>query len=513
MTRLDYIIVLTKGLLEAPEEIESELLDYFGGIFEITELRKPEAVSLGVGLDNGAVLSFATWYKSIRSEQDVKCKVRSLAYEIDALPEHIAAAFSGTQEYLVEVITEHKSQYYIIKSTYSSQYEMTVDLFIEWVKAQKNKEELLQLITEIISDSNQLNGRKGISKESLYSYLHTAEGIEVFEMLASNLLEEIQIECIVTEIALEIPEYLKYLFFKYVFKEDVIEEDPVVYLYPERKVTGKELITLICAQKADAIIWKLIQEDLEEYPLDLFPLTAASELEDTINSLTDEVLYDSGLVFSVCNAIRKFSKEQGIRPIIPFEIKEAFSPSDKEYDKAVERGMSNRWYLQSNKKAWEFYLFEPVAITMQLDSKEVFEQSKQAFLKALSDIELFAHKINSPLEEAFRLSHYFLSDEVPNGDFNENHLSEIVKDIISKGFLFVFVEIVNNNFFYIEEWNKMKYNRNSICGLFALTVSDVFGGMGSWNDQYVDEYPEEFERISSQTFMARKKYFIALMSN
>jgi hypothetical protein len=168
--------------------------------------------------------------------------------------------------------------------------------------------------------------------------------------------------------------------------------------------------------------------------------------------------------------------------------------------------------LKSNENPWEICYFEPLPITTLVDPQTDIQKAKNEFAQALSEIEIFSNKIQSPFEEAFRFANYFLTATVPAGKFDSNHLAAISKDLISKGFSERSTEVLKNNFLYLEEWHKLTYSNESILGLFAVNNADQFGGMGSWNDQYIEEDPETYDRVSAQTFSAMKNYFMELLS-
>ncbi|WP_018341490.1 hypothetical protein [Cytophaga aurantiaca] len=514
MNRLDYIITLSKGILEAPEENIEELLNYFGAIFELKEIQKPGAVSLAAGLDDGTEVCFADWAKQLRTEKIKKCVVRSVAQESDKLPEHILAAFAGTQEYLFEVLTEKSTHCYVIKTFYSPSYAITTELFGELVDVQTNSEAHWELVANLITESNELNGRKAVAKSEARAYLNSKEGKGEFNFLATKLSEEMQIECTVAGTPFLLPGHLKNLFYQSDFSffgDDNNRE--IAFLYALKECSAEQLIQLVHAQPSVAAVWSACEADMQEWPLPDVPVSKATELEAFIQKQTTEQLSLTGLVNVVCGAIRRLSEENHVRPTIPESLKDVFGPDKTEYDKALARGNSkDRWYLKSNETPWEVSFFEPLTITTLLESKGNVEVVKKEFSQALSEIEQFAKKIQSPFEEAFRFANYFLIETVPEGNFDAAHLEVISKDLTTKGFSERSLEVLKNNFLYLEEWYKLNYDRETILGLFAVKNANQFGGMGSWNDQYVEEDPETYEKVSAETFSAMKKYFVVLLS-
>ena len=513
MNRTDYILTLTKGILEAPQEITDNLLDYFSAIYELKEIQKPGAVSLAAGLDNGKEVAFTDWVRLLHSEKIKKCLVRSVGQTAGQLPEHIAAAFAGTQKYLIEVVTEKTTRCYVLKSFYSPSYAITTELFTELADVQTNSDGIWDQIVHQITESNEMNGRKAVDKSVVHEYLNSREGKDIFNFLASNLSDEMQIECAVSGTPFIIPEHLKHVFYQSDFSSFGDSGREIAFLYALNKCSPEQLIELVQAQPSVEAVWQGCEVGLKEYPLPEIPLLKASEFEAFIKKQTTETLNTNGLINLVCSSIRKLSEQNHVRPTIPETLKDMFGPDKKDYDKALARGKSkDRWYLKSNETPWEVCYFEPLPITTLLDPKADVQKAKHEFSAALSEIEQFAKKIQSPFEEAFRLANYFLTASVPTGNYDQQHLEIISNDLLKKYFSERAVEVLKNNFPYLEEWHKIKFDDETILGLFAVNNANQFGGMGSWNDQYVEEDPETYGRVSAQTFAAMKNYFVTLLS-
>jgi len=51
-------------------------------------------------------------------------------------------------------------------------------------------------------------------------------------------------------------------------------------------------------------------------------------------------------------------------------------------------------------------------------------------------------------------------------------------------------------------------------GLLAYLLSDVFGGMGSWNDQYFEtpEAQQQYDAISARLYGALSAFFVATLN-
>lgn len=512
MKRIDYLITLTKAILEVPEKNIKEVLTYFGTLFEFEEIQKPGVVSLSAGLDDGKLVPFADWINILRTEKVKIFRIRSVIQEQDKLPAHIAAAFAGTQEYLIEVITEKTVHCYAIKTFYSPPYAITPDQFADLIDAQDNSEALWELITHLVSQSNELNGRNTIEKNHIRAYLNTNDGKEVFNLIASNLTEEMQIECIVAGSPFILPEKLKELFYQSDFSFGA-EDREIAFLYPEKQPTSDELLALVHAQPFVTEIWNVCATEIEQYPSPEIPALKASEFASYLQGQTSDQLTITGLTSIVCRAICMLCEQKHIRPAIPLSLQGIFGPGKKEYDKAIARGRSkDKWYLKMTEHGWEVNFFEPMPITTLLAPKYDFIVIKENFEKALQDIAVFAEKIDSPFAEAFRFAAWFIDRKIPAGDFDAEHIEAIKKSLELDGFTERALGVFQNNASYLEDWHKMHFSTPMIYNLFAIKCADVFGGMGSWNDQYLENDQGEFDQVSAQAFSSMKNYFVAILS-
>ena len=132
-------------------------------------------------------------------------------------------------------------------------------------------------------------------------------------------------------------------------------------------------------------------------------------------------------------------------------------------------------------------------------------------LKEISD---FAKKIDSEYWEPFALAHYLLSNGAPAGNFDEAHLTLLKKDITKRGFSELAIENFEYAFlFYCENFKTMQ-RTDKIYRLMAVSFCDVFGGMGSWNDIYVEgeEDNKLYQSLSAAAFLHVKQYYAAMLS-
>ena len=192
-------------------------------------------------------------------------------------------------------------------------------------------------------------------------------------------------------------------------------------------------------------------------------------------------------------------------------MKIVFGPDELDGKRARARSRlsDDQWYLQGIRQPWELYLFTPLPVPVQAENTD---HGREAFLGSLQQIIPFSQKIGSPFTETFLLSKFILSNTLPGGHFDEAHESNIVAALQQNGFSQYALETFRNTFSYIKDFHRLQWPAESILGLCALSLSNVFGGMGSWNDMDPGEDGEVYQRVSADLFEAIRKYFAELIS-
>jgi hypothetical protein len=508
----DYILALTSGSLSASEEEISRLMNDFSKRFELKELAKPGVVSLGGRGEGQKEMNFIDWVKYVRAE-----RVRNICFCWESnrkasLPSHIAAAFAGGQDYLLQLTTESSVKTYTLRTILCSQYELKASQFVELMDAQDQKDLLWSRAGEMVHEFNKLNDRPAIMITNIRDYFLGPEIDHVFDMLASQLLKEIQIECKIGDRSFYIPPQLSTLFFQSDFPFPEPSDKNYVYLYPVKEILGSDLLSLVNAQNFSEEVWAGCEIEFKKYPQLNLPGLASKELPEFIAKMNSSAVAEvSGIV---CRVICTLCEQKKCKPFIPAALKNFFGPNEMEEKRAQARSRMGKeeWFIQSNKNPWELYFFERLEACLPLENSKPDEGAKNDFDKVLKEITTFAEKIQSPFAEAFLLAHYCFGAEIPRGNFDQKHLAGIKASMNKKKFSQRAIQNFENVFYYSEDMLKMNWDPERIYGLWAVSISDVFGGMGSWNDQYVESEQETYQRLSSELFSAMKNYFAVLLS-
>jgi len=515
MRRDDYIRIITSGLLTIPEDGFAGALAHFGQRFEMSELHKPGAVSLAGQHAFGDTMPFAEWLEGLRSEQVLRVSFSWSAAAND-LPPAVAAAFAGGLLQLMHVSTANARRSYVLQTVRCPQYELTPEQFEKLIDQQEYAPALWRRIEELVSEGNALNNRRAFPAGSVAAYLQGnngfAEGCDVFDFMASDLFREAQIESIVLGGTFILPDPMKALFYQSGFSFGDDDRD-TAYLYPLRDVTPADLYALIAAQPFDAaVIWHRTAVSLQEYPPAGIPEPTAMGWEQTLHSLDAESF--SRVVGAVCQAICRLCEENGGRPVIPQALASHFGPDALDAERARIRARinSNQWYLEGTRSPWELYVFAFAGEVSEEPEPSEKQSWLEAFRKALDAAQGFALQIGSPFAEAFRLGGFVLDADFPAaGGFDAVHEAAVRTALQNAGFSDNAQEIFLRSFWLGEELTLLQWSPGRIRGLIALDVTDVFGGMGSWNDVGPDGDNDTYQRITDELFRSRENFFSEIL--
>lgn len=509
MKRDDYILAITSGLLTADEAAFDAAVNHFGQFYELKQPARSGFVSIAGADVQQAPVPFVEWISVFRKEQ-VKEVYFYWAYEQThhSMPAHVEAAFAGAQSLQLCVITGNQTSHWRLRTLFSSQYEMTVQQFIALLDAQQQKETVWRRAEEVVNESNRLNDRPHIESANMKDYLQ-GEGKDVYNFLVSQIITEVQVECEVLGIPFIIPEEMQGLLYKSDFGSFYGSNDGrvPVFLYPTGKVTGEELQKLANAQPFAMEVWEELEKSLTEYPLTNIP---SSGYPAALDALDEAAVQE--ISHSLCRAIAVRCEQHGLQPIIPAELLHCIGPDELDGKRAQARSRlsdGKQYYLQSNQQPWELYLFTPMPATgvLPVESGDL----KSHFLSVLKQIAVLAEKMQTPFAEAFTSALFLSGVNVPDGNFNEEHENHIVAAMQEKGFSDQAGHVFSNHFSYMKDLHLLGWSSERIFSLCAISMADVFGGMGSWNDLDPGEDALEYQRLSADLFETMKRYFATLI--
>jgi hypothetical protein len=510
MRRTDHILSLTSSLLSANEKQFLSIFSILEEIYAINEIRKINHVSLGVKEEEREE-PLAAWARRLHNEGVLNVNFFYIDFNDPSLPAHIAAAFAGASDLLMEITTEKNTRSYLLKTFFSPPYEITPENFIELLNSQAGKEIAWARAATVILDSNALNNRKVFDPVETPDYLITDEGRMVFEYLVTDLIKEIQIELAIHEQEFIIPEHLESVFVKQENEFPIIDKLGLFSLYPLVDVTAQEILSLVEAQPFKDQTWEKLNTTLQMYADPEMPPVAITEWKDKIMKMDPQQL--KKFVHPVCGSICRLCEENDTSPVIPQVLADRFGPDEAEQKRISARfkASSNSRNLEVTTQPWEYYQFMQIESIQHAQQPSVTD-TQEKVIEALEDIRAFAAVIQSPYEEAFRLSLFVLTTPLPAGLYNEEHIHLLIEKLQAAGFSERAVENFRNASWIGGLLKSLQWNDTRIQNMLAINVADVFGGMGSWNDQYVEHEQDKYLTVSAALFEALRKHLASLLS-
>lgn len=504
MRRTDHILAITSALLTSSKEQFDASIARITDVYELKEPRKPNAVSLGVVVNNQEQ-SFDHWLKETQEKTVVSVSFFYYSSQQQDLAPHMAAAFAGSSDLLMEVKTKTDSKVFKLVTYFSPSYEILPQQFIEVLNAQPDQQLVWSRASDLILQSNKLNNLSVFNSEETREYLQTQEGGHVFGYLVSDLIKEIQIECSINNQTFIIPEAFKSLFVKH--QPFGFEDDrDYVYLYNLLDVTAEDILTLAEAQSFEPEIWGQLNTFVAEWQDETMPPMPVEQWKGKIMSYDHDML--QRIVNHVCRSIAKLCEDKKLLPVIPETLAKIFGPNEEDRKRANARskGEKDRWSLQSTKQPWEYYAFRELDVDRLAADPDATE-TRLAFEKALREIQAFAKEIGSPFEGAFLLALFILHD------LKTFDPEQVEKQLLANNSSEHAVDVMKRQLWMAEQFGNLGFSNDQIKGLMALSVADVFGGMGSWNDQYVENDYERYQAVSAKLYQVMKDYSAVIISS
>ena len=201
------------------------------------------------------------------------------------------------------------------------------------------------------------------------------------------------------------------------------------------------------------------------------------------------------------------------QPLIPAALEEIFGPDQEERRRLSFRARLQHdmgWYLKSHPAPWRMFVFdedrcEAGAAAATATAAIIKVDHQQRFEAALEAIRTFAAKVQSPFVVHFQLAKSLAAKARVDAPFNRLAFERIC---------------VSNNVpehltgtELIDLFAAFGWRPRRVLGLAGTAAADVFGAMGSWNDQSFDgDEAAQFAAVSSQLFCTMNGYLASLLT-
>ncbi len=509
MLETDFILMMTTGFLLAPESAKQKMLTDFEVPYELSVPRAPGRVSIGA---LGAVgpLPFKKWIDIVRAGNLVSVSVVYVPYERPGLATHIAAAFAGVVSYILEAETGKGKQTWYLQAENSLRSSITAAQFADFVESQPDKAVLWNRLHFLINESNSLNNRPLVPRGGTRAWLKTPAGESVFDSLGDNLLSEMQIEAEIRGISIVFsPEWNTYFIppgERSPFYASGTGKEPV-YFYLLRRVTADELKRIIAAQPFADKILPALRQLINKEPS--HGLNGIDDAETLLQRGTNDQLQTLGSL--VCQVIREYCEENELLPVLPPSLAAVFGPDETDQRRARARGHTEKFLLlKPAGNPWRYYQFIPLADVELPRQDQTREDIDLGFRSSLDAIYRFAEKQRlSFYAGIFKLAALVVSPEVMERSFTAENITGLIKE---HGLPEELRQTLTDSIYYVSGMQSLEWPMPGCFGLLAVSLTNVFGGMGSWNDMSFEEDADMYNRVSADFFLARELFFSSQLS-
>jgi hypothetical protein len=509
------VMAATVGMLTCPDECLSDALVQCDRLFDSSVLYSTDKPSVAVRSVTG-VTPLRDWVMGARASGLLACRTGfGVQRNGDSAP-HRMAGFLGGRPCSLHVSHAGGCDSYHAGTISSPSHAMTVAQFADLINAQANPEFFWHAILADINQFHSCNGIAAVAPEELADFLLSDAGASAWNSTGDQLMQELQVEALTFGEPFRIPASLADLLEKVVPIHDMF---PYVSLdaYDDDEVTGSHLSQLINAQPFHADIWRQCADPGqlaatlgENFDLTEFPRIDAMEWGHYLQGLDAN---DSALVRDELLALIRLECERRCcEPLIPAALEDIFGPDDEERRRLSFRGRLQHdmgWYLASHPTPWCMYVLDEdcceAGVANETAAAIIKVDHQQRFEAALEAIAAFAVKVQSPFLIDFQLAQDLAAEAQADAPFDRVAFERICTSKNVPDYL-AGTELID--LFAAFDWRTRR-----VLGLAAVAAADVFGAMGSWNDQSFDgDEAAQFETVSSELFFAMNSYLAALLT-
>lgn len=431
--------------------------------------------------------------------------------QFDQHPAHLMAGFAGGMPLLLRLTSRAGQGLYAQGTVSGPRYMLTARMFVQLVAQQAHPEFHWATVLEYLNQNLRCNARDEIAEDELVDHFCSPAGEGDWAFLADLMVREVQVEALTFDQPFVIPSAFADLVDA--VRPIVPDLAPPVWLdIEDDEVSGAQLLQLIEAQPFSGRVWqvlanrKLLEDALQdEYDLEEFPQIAPAAWPDYLRRLPDE---DVWLISEeLVEVVRLECEQRATQPVIPDALDEVFGPDDEQRRRLYFRHRLQHdlgWRVRRVANPSRFYVIDRIDAEVAFDTMPIAESSR-AFVAALQAIKDFASRVDSPFVVSFDLALRLVAQA-------EGHevldLTALRERHASQG---------------AEQWESVErsiaplmafgWDAERLLGLAAVSAADVFGAMGSWNDQgFSGDDATRFHAVSSELFAALNRYFESLLA-
>jgi hypothetical protein len=503
----DFLLAMTASLLARGETDFLDALARWGRAYALERPREPKMRSLGARLVDGRELGLAAWLREARAGAARSVRVaEGKAVEIPGLPAFQAAGFAGTGRSLLAVADGPRRGVYAFVTEFCPSTAMTPAAFVRWIDRQDPRAMLWTKLSAEIDNFQKMNGRTGATPETVRALAGSAEGQVFLDNLGMNILPLIQSSLKRVGAEPEFAEGERELFETSdpdEFQRGLMGDGGGPFIPSEEQLqirdefSAAEFVGLVDAQEARVALWKALGETLAS--LLGRPVEEIGEPAAALRALPAEEsrMYVNSLLSAAQRAALVAGKPLRVPDALRARVATEYDFLDAE-QRAGYVPARERLQFASNRVPWEFYALVEIP-GVPLPPAEPLAAARAAWRESLGVAERLARRLESPYAEAFRLAAYAL-----------DHAGADDAALGKAGFAENARRVWADESALIDELGLPQEQHRA---LLSVSIGDVFGGMGSWNDQAPGgEDEEEFARVSTDLLARLRTMYAAALT-
>jgi hypothetical protein len=527
----DLVLALTPSLLGVErakwEQSLSSLEAELGPSWSLRQLEVPGTYSIGARLPDGRELPLAGWREALDASGPVEARALDLGrLGPEGLPDHIAAAFANSGAMALEVRARGGSTLYGLQTVFSRRWRITPRQFVDFARLQPHAEHVFAALSEAITESNQLNGRPAVAPDEVERFLLSPEGSNFLDMSGSELLRAVQTTVLRQRATVAIPEDFRPFFTTYDpddWRRDSLPPERRHEFVPSEErlllqfeATSQDFVALVEAQPFPGEVWERIARNLNQFVSEEQPPHTAASLAAMLRSADLDAFRQlpSG---NLMEELQMCCKAHGVEPVIPAPLRELVrhegpTPEDRARDPGLipEREVLR---LESNTDSYQVYLF--AALPFPAPTPAPAPGVRAELIELLGEAEDFAERVESPFAEAFKLARFVLETGAWRlQESTPESAAPLLEALEAAGFSERAREVFEGKLSLLAPFQVLQSSEARLRGLLACSIADVFGGMGSWNDQgfATEETQARYTQLSARLFTTLRAFFLATVN-
>ncbi|GEL70118.1 hypothetical protein MVI01_19020 [Myxococcus virescens] len=526
----DLCLVLVSSLLREdrarwPQRLEA-LEEELGESWALRRLKVPRAYSLGVRLLDGRELPLAAWLDSFKEGGGRSVRVVDLgASSSEALPAHIAAAFANSGGVVLEVTSGGASSLFLLRMHSSRPHLLTARQLVDFARAQSHADRVFEAWAASISENNQLNDRPAVPASEVPDYLASPDGFVHYDLRGGDLVEELQATLRRHGADVTIPDALRACFYTSdpdaLFREMLSPEQQAEFVPSEEQLlltdttTPQQFADLVAAQPFAADAWTRIARDQNSFLAEGEPPVTPEGFEARLRTMAPDGL-QSMLTGNLMMALQQAARAHGAELVIPEPLRGCIRPVFSQEEDTGRIPGKELLRLQSNPDVYQMYLFHELAAgPAPVSERPSWDEARRGFTKALREAVAFSAAQGSNFADAFKLALFALEGQAPRYDeLSPERVPDYLEAVKAAGFDGRPVQVFEDRLGSLGLFQSLGMSEEKLRGLLAYLLSDVFGGMGSWNDQYFEtpEAQQQYDAVSARLFGERSAFFVATLN-